>query len=181
MFELRSVSIGEIKMDPAIVNIGMMTANIVGPSLDRLKLSPFATELAINSSPLIVWKAKPKQYMACGGLRSMYFLQQMDDQIKVPTIVVPRDAIGDPEIFAAQTTLIDLLCHQVDHQAFTNVVGMLWEELGKKENREKLSRRFVSKFGIAEAAGINRRDFPKSQGPFRSEFLAYSGRMGGLA
>ncbi|MEX1227816.1 MAG: hypothetical protein WD623_02675 [Marinobacter sp.] len=172
-FKCRSVKISDIRLDSSVYSVNRCVANIIEPCFDKLELTPFAIELLLASSPLIGWESKSKTVHVFGNLRSLYLVSQLDNTQKVPVLLVPEKSISDPTIFSIQSTLLSLLNHSVDRRVLTDLISLFWQELDTSDNRGQLSPRFVSKSGLAEAAGINRRDFPRQTQYYHSKFMAY--------
>ncbi len=172
-FFYKDLKLADIEIDESVEDINRTIANIFSPSLDKLNLTPKAVELAIAMSPVIGWQVKAGKYTIIGGLRSLYLAQQLDEMTHVPVLIVPKNRVPNPEIFAVQSALIELITRAVDRRCSLNVIPLLWDKLQTKEHRGQLSPKFVSKTGISDAAGINRREFAKIQETFHSEFLAY--------
>ncbi|WP_138440214.1 hypothetical protein [Marinobacter alexandrii] len=174
---VKYVSVGDVELFQPVQKIAEAVANVCGARLDTMQLSSYAVEIAVALSPLVGFKSKSGKYRIIGGLRSFYLVRQLDEAAKVPMVILPPDSIPDPKIFAAQSALIDVIMRVVDRESASLVVPLLWGELEDKRHRGQLSPRFVSRSGVAEAVGINRRDFSKKPAHFRSEFLAL-GRQG---
>lgn len=172
-FKYRSVALNNIELDPSVHTVNRCVANIIGPCFDKLSLTPFAIELALASSPLIGWQSTSKKVHVFGDLRALYLLRQLDGARKVPVLLIPEKSVSDPKTFSVQSTLVSLLSHSVDRRVLTDLISLFWQELDTSDNRGQLSPRFLSKSGLAEAAGINRRDFPRQTQYFQSEFMAY--------
>lgn len=174
-FKFKYVSVSDIQVAESVKGVAEALANIQERRLDAMEFSDQAIDLAITLSPLIGMELANGKYHIIGGLRSLYLVKQLDGSRKVPIIVLPEESIASPKIFAAQSALVDVVMGFVHRQTASRTIPLLWHELEDRENRTQLSPRFASKSGVAEAIGINRREFSKKPKPFRSEFLAFGG------